>query len=196
MKKLLPFCLLTVLMWQTHAQSDSVWVDGRVIEATTGCPQAFCEVQLLQSDGIKALAFCDDSGNYTLGWVPAGSYTLSLLSGGKTLYYATLELDENAQLNIALMPATEELHTLAPVKVSESKHLLGSCLITSPDNRRLWNFNGNPALMDIGPASEDLSWPGGRNPLKNSLAKQRPEWLDAPFPKEEKKEATEEESEN
>ncbi len=150
-------CSLFAFAQQPNAETDSVWVEGRVIEAATGQPQTSCEVQFLQEGEAKAVAFCDKEGYYSIGWMPVGLYTLSVLSGGASLYYAEFQLSESAMINIALMPDTVNLHALRPTEVNASRHKLGEKLITSPDDPRLWNFNGIWELMCAGSASADLS---------------------------------------
>ena len=182
--KLVGLLYLVGLVGNLNAQTDSVWVEGRVIDAASGQPQTACEVQLLQEGAAKAVSFCDEAGYYSIGWMPKGSYTLSILSGGASLYFAEIQLTESIMMNIALMPDTVNLRALEPVTVNERKHMLGEKLITSADDPRLWNFSGVEALMDAGPASEDRSWPtlDGRNPFWSSgLRSWRPAWLDAPW---------------
>lgn len=182
MKRLLTFCISLLTMLSAAAQGDSVWVEGRVIDANTHRALAACEVQLLRDNDIKALAFCDEEGYFSIGLMPEGGYSLSVTAGGKSLYYAELQLNENAMLNIQLIPDSMFYRTLRPAVVSEIKHGLGNRLIRIPDDPRLWNLNGNPILNDIGPASADLS---GGNPFfsRGGLHTWRPRWLDAPFPK-------------
>lgn len=195
-EKLVYLVCLVGLEGSLNAQTDSVWVEGRVTDAATSRPQTSCEVQLLQEGAARAVAFCDDEGSYTIGWMPMGAYTLSVLSGGTSLYYAELQLTESAMVNIALMPDTVDLRALEAVEVTGIKHKLGGGeLITSPDDTRLWNFNGIWELMCAGPASADLSWntPNGRNPqwASHHLRSWRPAWLDAPWTVKRKKEKSE-----
>lgn len=186
---------LVVLGGSLNAQTDSVWMEGRVTDATSGKPQTACEVQMLQEGEAKAITFCDEEGYFTIGWTPVGTYTLSILSEGTSLYYAEIKLTESAMVNIALMPDTVDLRALEAVEVTGIKHKLGGELITSPDDTRLWNFNGIWELMCAGPASADLSWntPNGRNPqwASHHLRSWRPAWLDAPWTVKRKKEKTE-----
>lgn len=144
-------CSLFAFAQQPNAETDSVWVEGRVIEAATGQPQTSCEVQFLQEGEAKAIAFCDKDGYYSIGWMPRGLYTLSVLSGGASLYYAEFQLSESAMINIALMPDTVNLHALPPTEVNASCHKLGPLLITSSNDPRLQPF----------PANQDFS--GGPN---------------------------------
>ena len=153
---------------QPNVETDSVWVEGRVVEAATGQPQTSCEVQFLQEGEAWAVAFCDKEGYYSVGWMPAGLYTLSVLSGGTSLYYAEIQLSESAMVNIALMPDTVALHALRPTEVTASRHMLGPLLITSPNDPRLWNFNDVEVLRDSGPASADLSG-GFAHPRGNGM---------------------------
>lgn len=184
MKKVVSICIFALYCFLSYAQTDSVWVEGRVTNAITGEPQSLCEVQLQGS--FAAIAFCDKQGYFSVGWVPVGVYTLSVLSEGKTLHYAELALDENAMVNIALMnDDTLKFRTLKPALVTETRHKLGDRLITSPDDPRLWNFNNNPILYGIGPASSSCGNSRGADYFsdKRKLAAWRPAWLDSPFTK-------------
>ena len=184
---LIVFCQLSFLnlfAQKPVADTDSVWMEGRVTDATTGLPRKLCEVQLLQNNETKALAFCDDDGYYTIGWVPAGFYTLSVISDGKTLHYAEFQLSNNAMVEIVLMPDSVNLHPLRPARIVASANNTAYIPISSPDDPRLWNLNGVEALWESGPAAK-ISGPVPRavgffNP--GSLAFWRPRWLDAPFP--------------
>lgn len=195
MKKIVSICFFAFCFLLSYAQTDSVWMEGRVTDAATGEPQSLCEVQLHGSalhpckasdSEASAIAFCDDQGYFSIGWVPVGVYTLSVLSEGKTLHYAELKLEENAMVNIALMNSdTVMFRALRTVTVTETKHKLGDRLITSPDDPRLWNFNNNPILYGIGPASSSCGNSRGADYFsdKRNLAAWRPAWLDAPFTK-------------
>lgn len=163
-----PFLIINSLAQQPVVETDSVWIEGRVVEAATGKPQISCEVQFLQDGEAKAVVFCDEEGYYSIGWMPTGLYTLSVLSGGASLYYAEFQLSESAMINIALMPDTVNLHALPPTEVNASRHKLGEKLITSPDDPRLWNFNNIEVLRDSGPASADLSG-GPAHPKGNGM---------------------------
>lgn len=178
---------LVVLGGSLNAQTDSVWMEGRVTDAASGQPQTACEVQLLQEGEAKAVTFCDEEGYFTIGWTPVGTYTLSILSEGTSLYYAEIQLTESAMVNIALMPDTVNIHALKPVAVNATRHKLGDKLITSADDHRLWDMFGHGLG---GPASADLSWNthNGRNPYwSTGLRSWRPAWLDAPWTVQRKK---------
>lgn len=185
MKKLVLILGAFFLPLLSAAQDDSVWVEGVVTDAVTSEPETICEVQLFQENEVKAIAFCDEEGRYTIGWMPAGTYSMSVISKGTTLYCAELSIMEDAILNIALVHDTLLTRTLAPVVVAEKKHGLGERLITSPDDYRLWNFNGNPELWGSGPASYASGNSNGATYFNNpgKLAGWRPWWLDAPFTK-------------
>lgn len=185
MKKLVLILGAFFLPLLSAAQNDSVWVEGVVTDAVTSEPETICEVQLFQENEVKAIAFCDEEGRYTIGWMPTGTYSMSVISKGTTLYCAELSIMEDAILNIALVHDSLLTRTLAPVVVAEKKHGLGERLITSPDDYRLWNFNGNPELWGIGPASYASGNSNGAAYFNNpgKLAGWRPWWLDAPFPK-------------
>lgn len=150
MKKILFDCLIVLLLEcfhlsPCHAQQpepDTVWMEGRVTEAATGLPQPNCEVQLLQEGESKAVAFCDEEGYFSIGWMPTGLYTLSVFHDGKSLYYSEFQLTQSAMVNIALLPDTVALHALRPTEVTASRHQLGSRLITSTHDLRLWDLNG------------------------------------------------------
>lgn len=183
MKKLVLILGAFFLPLLSAAQDDSVWVEGVVTDAVTSEPETVCEVQLFQENEVKAIAFCDEEGRYTIGWMPAGTYSMSVISKGTTLYCAELSIMEDAILNIALVHDSLLTRTLAPVVVAEKKHGLGDRLITSPDDPRLWNFNNNPVLADIGPASSSCGNCMGEDYFSSPghLAGWRPWWLDAPF---------------
>ena len=196
MKKTLS--LLTVVIFQLsffhlYAQqpdieSDSVWVEGRVVDFATGQPLANCEVQFLFEGEAVAVTLSDSNGYYTLGWIPLGLYTFSVLSDGKTLHYNELQLTQSTIVNIALMPDTANLRPLHTTEVTAMR--IGPVYhpIKSPDDPRLWNLNNNPQLMDSGPARVDYS--GGPRVgffKPGSLAAWRPAWIDAPFPHPERK---------
>ena len=211
MKKILFDCLIVLLLEcfhlsPCHAQQpepDTVWMEGRVTEAATGQPQPNCEVQLLQEGESKAVAFCDEEGYFSIGWMPTGLYTLSVFHDGKSLYYTEFQLTQSAMVNIALLPDTVDLHALRPTEVTASRHKLGEKLITSPDDPRLWNFNGVEALWDSGPASADLSG-GFAHPRGNGMGMMlltppiwvlcNEPWNPTPTKKEEKKEGGSQES--
>lgn len=164
MKKILFDCLIVLLLEcfhlsPCHAQQpepDTVWMEGRVIEVATGQPQPNCEVQLLQEGESKAVAFCDEEGYFSIGWMPTGLYTLSVFHDGKSLYYTEFQLTQSAMVNIALLPDTVDLHALRPTEVTASRHKLGEKLITSPDDPRLQpypvnqDFSGGPCMKPRG----------------------------------------------
>lgn len=164
MKKILFDCLIVLLLEcfhlsPCHAQQpepDTVWMEGRVIEVATGQPQPNCEVQLLQEGESKAVAFCDEEGYFSIGWMPTGLYTLSVFYDGKSLYYSEFQLTQSAMVNIALLPDTVDLHALRPTEVTASRNKLGEKLITSPDDPRLQpypanqDFSGGPCMKPRG----------------------------------------------
>ena len=169
---------------QPMEETDSVWVEGRITEASSGQAMGDCEVQLLLAGEITAIAVSDSEGYYSLGWIASGMYTLSVLSEGRALYYTECPLVQNTQLNIALMPDNSEMRSLAPARITASRLQPVYHPIKSPDDPRLWNLSGQMTLS--GPASMDLS--GGPFPRFGgyssvSLAEWRPAWIDAPFPK-------------
>lgn len=173
---------------QPDIESDSVWVEGRVVDFATGQPLANCEVQFLFEGEAVAVTLSDSNGYYTLGWIPLGLYTFSVLSDGKTLHYNELQLTQSTIVNIALMPDTANLRPLHTTEVTAMR--IGPVYhpIKSPDDPRLWNLNNNPQLMDSGPARVDYS--GGPRVgffKPGSLAAWRPAWIDAPFPHPERK---------
>lgn len=173
---------------QSDTEVDSVWVEGRVTNALTEQADTNCEVQLLQEGDIKAVAVSDSDGYFSIGWMPTGTYTLSVTSNGKSLYYTEFLLNQSAMLAIALMPDTVNSRILHPAEITASRLQPVYKPITSPDDPRLWNWHGNPFLMDSGPASSASGCPNGRAPFfkPGSLASWRPAWLDAPFPKPQK----------
>ena len=182
MKNILIICMLALLPLCAAAQdveTDSVWVEGRVTDAATSQPVFPGEVQFLQAGELKALVFCDAEGYYTVGWMAAGHYSLSVISNGRTLHYAELQLSQSSMLNISIMPEdTVRMRTLRPTMVTARRAVPVYHTIMSPDDRRLWNLSGQ--MRESAPASKASGLVG--SPLRG-LASWRPYWLDAPFEK-------------
>ena len=43
----------------------------------------------------KAIVFCDDRGFYSVGMMPVGLYSISVVAEGKSLHYAELQLAQS-----------------------------------------------------------------------------------------------------
>ena len=174
-------CLLplAVVAQQPDADVDSVWVEGFVVDVATKNPITLCEVQFMQDGEAKAIVFCDDRGFYSVGMMPVGLYSISVVAEGKSLHYAELQLAQSSLVNIALAMDSLKYKTLKPAVVNAERPNPKAVYkpIVSPDDPRLWNLNSVEALMLSGPASKDLS--GG--PTLSGLARHRPAWLDVPF---------------
>jgi len=162
-------------------ETDSVMVYGAVFNTVTGRPQGGCEVQLFRGDSVQSMVFADLDGEFDMGRIPAGIYSLSVFAEGYALYRAEVVLETNAILNVWLLPDTVKLRTLSAVEVTSVRNKLGNMLIRNADDGRLWNFSGK--MLISGPASKDLSGSPFHLPF---LASFRPAWLDAPVSKQKK----------
>lgn len=184
---------LTVAV-SARSQADSLTVEGVVINTVDGRVLPMCHVQLLQGGRSMGIALTDYDGYFELPPLPAGSYTLLVTQFGDTMMcYKNLRLTRDSWLrSIVAPPAGDADHVpmlvqhpnmvwLQPVNIRGTRNMLYKMglLITSPDDQRLWNFNGIWELMDAGPASADLSWPTltGRNPYRHSMLLTPPIWV-------------------
>ena len=126
----------------TVAAQDSVFVIGRVTNQTTTKAEFFSRVNLVQGRDTVASVLCDEEGYFNGGLLPAGDYLLSVTVRGVSYYQADLSLYGNADLNIVVNTDSIPIRTLRRVDITAStEHKLGSLLITSPHDPRLWDFH-------------------------------------------------------
>ena len=153
---LLLLLLAGPLCAQEPDMPDSVFVTGTVVDHLTGEPQPYSIVQLLRGTDTAATAMCDEEGDFATDRVPAGAYTLNVILDGRHVYQMDMVLGDNASLNIAVITDTFSIRTLRPAEVKAIKRMLGTLLISSVDDTRLWDFSGQMDFSDRS-ASNDLS---------------------------------------
>ncbi len=183
-----------------RSQSDSLTVEGIIVNEVDGNVLPLCNVQLLQEGHCVASALTDYDGRFVMPTLATGSYTFLVTQFGDTMmYYKSLRLTRDALVRsvvtpppagvgeLPLPPNHPQMVWLNTVSVYAKRNMLYKMglLITSPNDLRLWNFNGIWELMDAGPASADLSWPtlNGRNPYVRSMLLTPPiwEWCNEPW---------------
>ncbi len=123
---------------QEEATTDSVIVMGVVVDHLTNEPQPYSLLHFIRN-ADTATVRCDEEG-YFVSKQQVGDYTLSVTLEGKQVYQADLVLNDNAALHIAVITDSFSFRRLAPVEVLALKHLLGTQLIDSPSDIRLWNM--------------------------------------------------------
>lgn len=142
--KSLVLWLLLLPMAVASAQ-ESVLVMGRVTNMATQKPEPLSRVLLIQQRDTVANAVCDGEGYFTSDPVPVGEYLLSVTVRGTTFYQADLALYGSADLNIVVNTDSLRIRALPRVDiVANAKNMLGSQLITSPSDGRLWDFTWRP----------------------------------------------------
>lgn len=143
--RLLAFSLLLLICTGAWAQevADSVVVLGRVVNRLSGEAEPYCQVSFLQGADTMTVVVSDAAGEFGTDPMPAGSYGLCVTLKGMTLYRADLVLNSNAELYISVITDSFYFRQLQPVEVTAQKSKLGYLLISSPDDVRLWDLNGN-----------------------------------------------------
>ena len=144
---------------QQEGDVDTVNVMGAISNHHTGEPEPFCLVQFLDGERLVAGTMSDEKGNFSVETLPAGSYTLKVLSGGMSLYQQDLLIDEMVMLNISIIKDSTVVRVLPEARVSDSaiRNRLGPLLITSPQDIRLWHFNYRPWVPGPRPKSHEAS---------------------------------------
>ena len=177
-----------------RSQSDSLTVEGIIVNEVDGNVLPLCNVQLFQEGHSAASALTDYDGRYVMPPLAAGSYTFLVTQFGDTMMcYKGLILTRNTRVRsvvtpppagideLPLPPNHPQMVWLQPVNIRGTRNLLYKMglLITSPNDLRLWNFCGRAELIDIGPANLDLSWPTptGRNPYRRTMLRTPPIWI-------------------
>ncbi len=177
-----------------RSQSDSLTVEGIIVNEVDGNVLPLCNVQLLQEGHCVASALTDYDGRFVMPTLATGSYTFLVTQFGDTMmYYKSLRLTRDALVRsvvtpppagvgeLPLPPNHPQMVWLNTVSVYAKRNMLYKMglLITSPNDPRLWNFCGRAELIDIGPANLDLSWPTptGRNPYRRTMLRTPPIWI-------------------
>ena len=169
MKALRLLLLPLLLMGTARAQVDTVFVGGTVVNNLTLRPMPHCLVLLSQGGRAVATRVCDAEGAFFIDTLPTGTYTLAVEAAGLPLFRGDFELRESAELDIrvdTLQRVELEAVTVSdrrpePLPLVEPRHRLGTELVTSADDRRLWSISGH---VEAAPAAADLS--GGGPPSR------------------------------
>ena len=151
--------ILLLFLWpalRTNAQVDSLTVIGTVVNGVDDNVLPLCKVHLIKDGICWASGISDYDGNYSLPPVTAGDYTFLVTQFGDTLMCVKgLRLSRNTMVRSVIQPPTGGFSTLPaisvgglvqlrPVSVRARRNLLGGMglLITSPDDKRIWNMSG------------------------------------------------------
>ena len=175
MKKyaILPF-LVALLFRCGHvaAQSESmIYVEGEVCNIVEHIPLPFCEVQFTSNDAVVASARCDEAGRYVMPSMPSGDFTLVITQFSDTLLLVKsvrLERDSRLVCRVVLpdasqgemwLPSDIKQINLGEVRIVVAHNMLAKMglLITSPHDKRLWNFSGEMNSNDRSAAVADPS---------------------------------------
>lgn len=142
---------------QSQAITQSLSIEGVVINSVDGNGLPLCVVQLFAGDRSMSKAVSDYAGRYSLPPVPAGSYDILVVQFGDTLcHYKGLSLSKNTQIHHYVWPPVGEIpeptidyslgiKLLRPVTLRvPAGNLLAymGLLITDPNDPRLWDFSG------------------------------------------------------
>lgn len=148
-------CLLLAVMLTAlglRAQEpvgERLTLTGIVVDRYSGEPRPWCILRFVQDSVTRAMVVTDREGQFVLDSLPAGTYSLHAMIHGQNLHQTDLVLNQSANLSIAI--DTVRLVNLRPVTVTGAKSKLGSSLITSVHDLRLWGFtagyrNGNASV--------------------------------------------------
>ena len=138
---------------------DSVLVMGIVVDHLSNEPQPHCLLHFVQGSDTAAIVHCDEEGYFLSAPLPVGNYTLCATLKGHQVYRADLVLNDNAALYISIITDTFSFRNLQAINVKERRRQLGTLLISSYNDTRMWNLSGQ-MVFDDRSASRDLS--GGR----------------------------------
>lgn len=118
---------------------DTLYFNGCVRNLQTGQPQPFSLLCFVQDSQVVAQVRCDAEGRFDGLVLAAGDYFLFVNVHGLTVYSADLRLSESGYLNLQV--DTVRLVALKTLTVEGMRHMLGSLLISSPHDLRLWGMN-------------------------------------------------------
>lgn len=142
---------------QSQAITQSLSIEGVVINSVDGNGLPLCVVQLFAGGRSMAKAVSDYAGRYSLPPVPAGNYDILVVQFGDTLcHYKGLSLSRNTRIRHYVWPPMGEIpeptidyslgiKLLRPVTLRvPAGNLLAymGLLITDPNDPRLWDFSG------------------------------------------------------
>ena len=136
---LLAFMLAAVgLQAQETVGEDRLTLTGTVVDRYSNEPMPWCILRFMQDSVTRATVVTDRDGQFVLEGIPAGTYSLHAMVHGRSLHQADLLLNQSANLAIAI--DTVRLVNLRPVNIRQPRNMLGSSLITSTHDLRLWGF--------------------------------------------------------
>jgi len=140
---------------QEVAEVDSLLVVGRVVELQGEKPIPFCRVQFVQEEMVRASVMTDVDGLFAVEGIAEGDYLLKVAVSGVSVYQDSVGLSQDVRMTVKINMDTVRLISLPAVDVTSSRiknRLEGmGLLITSPGDRRLWNFSGK--MTESFPAS-------------------------------------------
>ncbi len=141
---LLSMLSMAVCVAAQNAVADTVEVDtlyfnGCISNLQTGRPQPFSQLRFVQDNREVAQVRCDAEGRFDGVALAAGDYFLFVKVHGLTVYTADLRLSESGYLNLQI--DTVRLVALKAITIEGMRHMLGSLLISSTHDLRLWGMN-------------------------------------------------------
>lgn len=120
-------------------EADTLYFNGCISNLQTGQPQPFSQLRFVQDNREVAQVRCNAEGRFEGLSLVAGDYFLFVKVHGLTVYTADLRLSESGYLNLQV--DTVRLVALKAITIEGMRHMLGSLLISSAHDRRLWGFN-------------------------------------------------------
>ena len=120
-------------------EADSLQYSGVISNLHSGKPQPYSLLRFVREGKEVAQVRCDAEGRFDGLSLASGDYQLFVKVHGLTVYTADLRLSESGYMNLQV--DTVQLVTLKEITVEGMKHMLGSLLITSPHDLRLWGMN-------------------------------------------------------
>ena len=121
MKKLIIFCLLMLAAAVCHAQGSA---KGKIVDSATGEPLSFVNVSVYDSATQKFIkgAMSDDKGQFNIGGLPYGNYTVKMSYIGYTDVARNFTVgEEHKHENMNLVHMTENSQTLEEVTVTAQR---------------------------------------------------------------------------
>ena len=121
MKKLIVFCLLALCTAVCHAQGSA---KGKIVDSATGEPLSFVNVSVYDSATQKFIkgAMSDDKGQFNIGGLPYGNYTVKMSYIGYTDVARNFTVgEEHKHENMNLVHMTENSQTLEEVTVTAQR---------------------------------------------------------------------------
>lgn len=118
---------------------DSVSLTGTVVNLHSGRIYPNCYLRFVSHGKTVAETTTDSEGSFSIAALPVDTVELHARVKGLLFHQADLVLNENAYLTVSI--DTIRLVNLKAVTITAMRHMLGSLLITSTHDRRLWGLN-------------------------------------------------------